>query len=129
MSGIHEEEEFDRVADKMTCMGYRSRVACPPLLVVGENDQLDFLEDKLSLCEELAGPKEMWLMEDDSHGSTSLPGLAGANPKPLMADWLKDTLTGKFASDYQKLDSVPREQGRGPYGAAAKCPLGEEFYF
>ncbi|MFC1893983.1 alpha/beta hydrolase family protein [Chloroflexota bacterium] len=126
MSGIHDEANFDEMAARMTCLGYGDRIRCPSLMIVGEYDQLCFLEDSLALYNELAGPKELWLLEDVSHSIYALEGFGGLDAMPLMADWLMDALNGKVAG--RQIVRISKDWGKGPYGAGSSCLKEEELY-
>jgi pimeloyl-ACP methyl ester carboxylesterase len=118
MTGVHDEDVFDRdVAAHMSTVGYGQRITGPALLMSGEFDPLSPLEDMRQLFDELAGPKEMWVMEDDFHGGyASHRGLGDVQGYPYMVDWLKDVATNGLAADYVREVWIPPKSGRGPYG-------------
>jgi len=120
MAGIHDEDEFDAMVAKMDTLGYGSKVHCPTLMITGEYDPLCHLESALDLFEELAGPKEMWVFEDEFHRVTAREGIAGVLIYPFMADWLNDALNGKAPSQPEKIVLVPQKRGKGPYSAPAE---------
>ena len=61
------EEEFDKMAEKMTVKGYADKVKCPTLLATGEFDPLCPLEDAVEVYEDLTCKKELWVIEDQFH--------------------------------------------------------------
>lgn len=115
MAGIHDEDEFDRMAERMTTVGYASQISCPSLLVTGEYDPLCHLEAAVEYFEELAGPKEMWVFENEFHRATFKEGIAGLEIFLFMADWVKDALEGRLPSDLNKIVLVKQKSGAGPY--------------
>ena len=128
MAGIDDEAEFDRMAEEMTAIGLGPSIQCPALMVVSEYDQLSYLEDSLALFDELGGPRELWLLEDESHSMAGLPHFAGNDARHSMIDWLRDVFQSGLPPDHAKIVRMPRA-GRGPYEPAARYPLDEEFAF
>lgn len=120
MAGIHDEAEFDRMAERMTTAGYAAKIACPTLLVTGEYDPLCHLEAAVEFFEELAGPKELWVFENEFHRVTEREGIAGLNIYPFMADWLRDALDGKHPTDLRKIVLIHQDRGPGPYTAPVR---------
>jgi len=115
MAGIHDEAEFDRMAEKMTTEGYGQRIHCPTLLITGEYDPLCHLEDAVAFFEEIAGPKELWVFENQFHRVSGKEGIAGLEIHPFMADWLRDALDGRLPADLNKIVLVRQKSGAGPY--------------
>jgi pimeloyl-ACP methyl ester carboxylesterase len=115
MAGIHDEDRFDReLASQLTTYGVGDRITSPTLLVQGEFDPMSPLEDGISLYEEIAGPKELWILEDGVHGGTiSHSGLGNVKGAPFMIDWLKDAET--LAPDHARIKWIPPDSGCGPY--------------
>jgi pimeloyl-ACP methyl ester carboxylesterase len=127
MSGIHDEAAFDAMAERMTCLGYGSKIHCPTLMVVGEYDQLCFLEDSIALYNEVAGPTEMWLLLDESHQIFNLEGLGGFDVMPYMADWITDAFDNKLRDKQTKVISKGRD--KGPYGPGKPSLNDDDLYF
>jgi dipeptidyl aminopeptidase/acylaminoacyl peptidase len=117
MAGIHDEDEFDRMAEKMTTVGYAAKITCPSLLVIGEYDPLCHLEAAIDFFEELAGPKELWVFENEFHRVSQREGIGQLDIYPFMADWLRDALEGRHDSNLRKIVLVPQQKGAGPYEA------------
>jgi dipeptidyl aminopeptidase/acylaminoacyl peptidase len=103
MSNIHDEDQFDAMAEQMTLEPIAGKVKCPTLLAMGEFDELCPLEDGERMFELLGGPKELWVYEDESHTFGSrLPDFY-----PQVADWMRDALAGKFPAGYKKRIDQP----------------------
>jgi pimeloyl-ACP methyl ester carboxylesterase len=115
MAGIRDEAAFDSVAARMTTEGYGARITCPTLMVTGEYDPLCHLEDAQRFFNELAGPKEMWVFENEFHRVTGRAGIGGVDIYPFLADWLKDALDGRLPVDLKRMVLVPQRTGVGPY--------------
>jgi dipeptidyl aminopeptidase/acylaminoacyl peptidase len=115
MAGIGDEDAFDTMAARMTTVGYGRQIKCPTLMVTGEFDPLCHMEAAVELFEELAGPKEMWVFENEFHRVSGKEGIAGIEIAPFMADWVKDALDGKHPSDLRKIVLVPQKTGAGPF--------------
>jgi len=120
MAGMTDEDAFDAMAARMTTAGYGRRITCPTLLVTGEYDPLSHLEEAAALFEDLAGPKEMWVFENEFHRVSGKAGLAGLEIYPFLADWLRDALEGRVARDLRRLVLIPQKSGAGPYSPAVR---------
>ena len=119
MSGIHDEEAFDRMAAKMTTTGYGARIKSAVLLVIGEYDPLSPIEAADEFFEELAGPKEMWVLGDYYHMNIAPPHFGSLPAYSIMGDWLKDALEGRYRAGHSRYVYVPERGGLGPYTAPA----------
>ena len=117
MAGMRDEEEFDRMAERMTMEGYSEKVQCPTLLSIGEYDSLTYLEEAEAVFDNLAGPKEMWIFEDECHAQSDIKGLAGLNMNPFILDWMKDAFDGKYGPAHRRKVYVHANEGAGPYDA------------
>jgi dipeptidyl aminopeptidase/acylaminoacyl peptidase len=95
MSGIHDDEEFDRMAEQMTLVGRVGAINCPTLLVTGQYDPLSHLKDTEAIWEEMACPKELWIFERQFHSIGAYRG----ELYPRIADWLVDALEGSLTPD------------------------------
>jgi dipeptidyl aminopeptidase/acylaminoacyl peptidase len=115
MAGVHDEDEFDRMAERMTTSGYAAKIACPTLLVTGEYDPLCHLEDVVHFFGELSCPKELWVLENEFHRVGQREGIGGLEIYPFIADWLRDELDGRHPTDLHKIVLVPQKGGAGPY--------------
>ncbi|HZP96382.1 MAG TPA: alpha/beta hydrolase [Candidatus Limnocylindria bacterium] len=115
MAGLTEDEDaFDRMADRMVLTGYASKITCPTLLVSGEFDPLSPVEYAKEVYDELAGPKELWVRENNFHKPRNDGDLVGAQIEMFEADWLVDRLAGRGDPDLRRTVYV-REGGDGPY--------------
>lgn len=115
MAGIHDEDEFDAMAERMTTSGYGVRIACPTLMVTGEYDPLAHLEATLDLFEEIRAPKELWIFEDEFHRVQAREGIAGLELHLFLGDWVQDALAGCIAAGHNKSVLIPQKTGKGPY--------------
>jgi dipeptidyl aminopeptidase/acylaminoacyl peptidase len=115
MAGIHGEDEFDKMAERMTTRGYENRIKCPTLLTMGEYDPLCHLKDAVDFFEELTCPKELWVFENEFHRISQREGIARLEIYPFIADWLRDEVDGRHPADLNKIILVPQKIGAGPY--------------
>ncbi len=92
MSGIHDEDAFDQMAQQMTLSRYADRIRCPVLLLHGEFDQLCSLDDARMLMSLLYCPRELWIFENEFHAI----GRWRAEMVSWAADWLRDVLNGRY---------------------------------
>lgn len=126
MSGIHDEREFDKMTAMMHLKGYGAKTHCACLMSIGEYDPLSPMDETLALFEELAGPKELWIFEDDFHssgkGAGGMKHLGGLSLYPFLADWLKTALEGRLPANLNRKVLIHPSYGAGPYG-----PEGKEF--
>ena len=98
MSNIHDEDEFDAMAAKMTLEPLAGEIKCPTLLAMGEFDELCPLEDGERMFDLLTCPKELWVYEDETHTFGSrLPDFY-----LQVADWMRDALAGRFPPGHAK---------------------------
>ncbi len=98
MANIADEAAFDRMARGMGLSGVGARLRCPTLITQGENDYLCPVEGAERFFGEVAGPKEMWLFQNEFH---PLGGVM-AHLIPWLADWIADALAGRFPADYAR---------------------------
>jgi 2,6-dihydroxypseudooxynicotine hydrolase len=87
------EAELDAITAGMTLEGFMERIACPVLMVTGEYDHRDPIEEVYDLFDRLRVPAELWVFADQFHRSR-LPG-GGDTVYNLMLDWLMDRLAGR----------------------------------
>lgn len=103
MSGITDDDEFDRMADEMTLERFADDIECPVLLMHGEFDQLCPLKDARAFLAMLHCPKELWIFENEFHALGRQRGEMFA----WAADWLRDKVNGRFAPDLDREVWVP----------------------
>ncbi len=91
MAGNLSDEEFDRMAAKMTLQGREAQIKCPHIIFHGEFDHLTDTEEVYRYFERLGSEvKEFRIYENEYHGvSRFLDEVAS-----MSADWLRDRLTG-----------------------------------
>ena len=87
------EDELDRTMAAMTLEGHMEKVASPCLLVVGEYDHRDPIDEVYRLFDRLKTPGELWVFADQLH-KIKVPGGDGVLFE-LMLDWLVDRLAGR----------------------------------
>lgn len=84
------EAELDRVLADMTLDGYMNRVQCPTLMVTGEYDLRDPVEDVFRIFDQITVPAELWVFADQFHR----PAFAGGTGVyGAMLDWLEARLS------------------------------------
>ncbi len=87
------EAELDKTMGAMTLEGHMEQVRCPSLLVVGEYDHRDPIDEVYRLFDRLATPGELWVFADQLH-RIKMPGGDGVLTQ-IMFDWLVDRLAGR----------------------------------
>ncbi|MCZ7573283.1 MAG: alpha/beta hydrolase [Ardenticatenaceae bacterium] len=115
MAGTHDEDEFDQMVEQMTLDALAPQITCPTLVVSGEYDPLAHLEDVMAIYEKVAGPKELWVVENDFHNPRGTENFGGIDFFGYLADWLRDALNGKKPKNLKKEILVQQKGGAGPY--------------
>lgn len=83
------EEDLDRVLTAMTLDGCLGRVPCPMLMLTGEYDLRDPVEEVLRLFDQVSTPAELWVFADQFHKLT----FGGRRSVyDAMLDWLEERL-------------------------------------
>jgi dipeptidyl aminopeptidase/acylaminoacyl peptidase len=102
MSGIIDEDEFDRFRKSITWEGHAEKIRAPFLIVAGECEELSPLEHSEQLIATVKGGKQMVIYQESRHSVGNVPAAnLGPFPPILVADWLADRLAGKpFASEH-----------------------------
>jgi dienelactone hydrolase len=96
MSGITDEDEFDKFRQKITWEGHADKIKVPYLCIAGEAEELSPLEHSEQLMAALNGPKQMVVYQESRHSVGNVPAAnLGPFPPILLADWLADRLAGK----------------------------------
>jgi pimeloyl-ACP methyl ester carboxylesterase len=116
MAGIHDEAEFDQMAAEINLDGWGPRIHCPSLLVTGEYDPLSYLEETEAFFDEITGPKELWVFENEAHSLANPKALGGVPLFHYMLDWVRDALDGKFGPGYRRRAYITA-RSHGPYTA------------
>ncbi len=120
MAGVHDEDLFDEMADRMALTDEEvASITAANLMVVGEYDPMSPLDEAVHIFDGLRGPKEFWLMENDAHTPFLYPHLGGYAAFNAMADWLLDVLEGRKPANLNRRVVLHPDRGRGPYGADA----------
>jgi pimeloyl-ACP methyl ester carboxylesterase len=117
MAGLHDEDEFDRLAESMTLEDLAPLITCPTLMVVGEYDPLAHLDEVIEIFERLRCPRELWVVENDFHNPGRVENFATVDIYMFLADWLRDALAGRMAPDMKRKMLIPDRSGHGPYSA------------
>jgi len=86
------EAELDEVMSAMTLDGYMDKITCPTLMLAGEYDLRDPIDEVYRLFGQLNAPAELWVFADQFH-RLSLGG--GETVQNMLLDWLRDRLDGK----------------------------------
>ncbi|MEX0869132.1 MAG: alpha/beta fold hydrolase [Nitriliruptoraceae bacterium] len=116
MAGTTDEEAFDRFAEQyVLTKDELAAVQCPVLFLHGEYDPLCPLDDALRVYDNLGGPKEFWLTEDDAHTPTVHPHLGGLQAVVAMADWIRDVFDGAQIPVAGVKRVLAEHRGAGPY--------------
>jgi dipeptidyl aminopeptidase/acylaminoacyl peptidase len=89
MSGYDDEAAFDDFAKTLTLARVAAKIACPYLIVAGEDDELCPIEFVYDLIEEIRGPKILVVYEGEKHS------IRNPRSRTLIVDWLADRLAGK----------------------------------
>lgn len=121
MAGIEDEDEFDELAARMTLEGYGESITCPTLLCSGEFDPLSPLEDTYDFYDEIAGPKELWVVGDEAHRVHWVEALAGMSVWHWCIDWLSEVLESGISDEHDREIYIGKG-GRGPFPDDAPAP-------
>jgi fermentation-respiration switch protein FrsA (DUF1100 family) len=89
MSGYDDEAAFDEFAKTLTLKRVASKIACPYLVVAGEDDELCPIEFVYDFMDEVRGPKLLVVYEGEKHS------IRNPRSRTLIVDWLADRLQGK----------------------------------
>ncbi len=89
MAGYDDEAAFNEFAKTLTLKGVASKIACPYLIVAGEDDELCPIQYVYELMEEIRGPKVLLVYEGEKHS------IRNPRARTIIVDWLKDRLDGK----------------------------------
>jgi pimeloyl-ACP methyl ester carboxylesterase len=115
MTGIADEEEFDKFAQSYVLDPYFETMDCTTLMVHGEFDPLSDLDEALKLYDRIKSAKEFWIMEDDFHMPIGTENLAGLEIYPFIADWMAESFDKPRISSSKEV-LIHRSTGIGPFG-------------
>lgn len=121
MAGMTDEDEFDKMYSQMKLDTYLPNIKCPCLIVNGEYDPLAPLDTVLDVYEQVPGPKELWVVEDEAHTPRHGETFGSADFYGFLADWILDALNGKYKEGYDHRVLITR-MGVGPYDKEVKSP-------
>jgi pimeloyl-ACP methyl ester carboxylesterase len=123
MAGMADDEDaFDEMVDRMVLTGYAGKIGCPTLLVTGEFDPLSPVEFAKEVFDELSGPKEIWVRENNFHKSDNDGDMGGGQIEMFMADWIVERLKNGCDPSLNRAQYV-RVGGRGPFDS----PIPEDY--
>ena len=86
------EEELDAELEKMTLNGYMEQITCAVLMMDGEYNLRDPIEEVFDTFDRLKAPAELWVFADCFNRFVMPDGSA---LRPAMVDWLRDRLDNK----------------------------------
>ena len=100
MAGNLTDEEFDKMAKKMTLEGKEAQIKCPHIIFHGEFDHLTTTEEVYRYFHRLGSEiKELRIYENQFHGVYRF-----ADEIPSMsADWLRDRLNGVSPKENRRI--------------------------
>lgn len=100
MAGNLNDDEFDRLAAKMTLEGRESRIRCPHIIFHGEFDHLANTQEVYRYFDGLGSSvKELRIYENQYHGVSRFYDEVTS----MSADWLRDRLNGLKAQENRKI--------------------------
>jgi alpha-beta hydrolase superfamily lysophospholipase len=104
MAGYDDEAAFDEFAKTLTLKGVTSKIACPYMVVAGEDDEHCDMKFVYELMGEIPAPKLLVVYEGERHS------IRNPNSRPKMINWLADRLAGKpFTSEIIRVETSGRE--------------------
>jgi dipeptidyl aminopeptidase/acylaminoacyl peptidase len=115
VTGSEREEQLDELIPRMATAGLAEKIRSAFLVFSGDADPACPLEDVEEFYDALAGPREMWVLENEGHELRGERTLAGVPWLVFAADWLEGALVrGRIASDHDRKVFV-RAGGNGPF--------------
>ena len=104
MSGYDDEAAFDEFAKTLTLEGIASKIACPYMIVAGEDDEHCDMKFVYEWMEEMRGPKLLVVYEGEKHS------IRNPRARVLLINWLADRLAGKpFKSEKIYVETSGKE--------------------
>ena len=116
MSGIPNEEQFDKFRQTLTWEGHIDKIKAPYLCLAGEADELSPLEHTEHMFRVMKAPRQLVIYADLRHSVGGVPAAnLGPVPGSYTAEWIAARLAGMpFASERWFVE---------PTGRVAKSPL------
>jgi dienelactone hydrolase len=100
MSGITDEDEFEKFRKTIDWHGYAEKIKAPYLVIAGGADELCPLEATEAFVKALGGPKQLVVYQDSRHGIGGVPSTAnGPEARTYQAEWVMARLAGKPFQD------------------------------
>ena len=107
MSGHDDEAAFDEFCKTLSLRGVTSKIACPYMVVAGEDDEHCDMKFVYELMGEIPAPKLLYVFEGERHS------IRNPRSRPLVVNWLIDTLLGKpFKSEIVRVETSGKEVHR-----------------
>jgi dipeptidyl aminopeptidase/acylaminoacyl peptidase len=107
MAGYEDETAFDEFATTLSLKGVTAKITCPYMVVAGEDDEHCDMKFVYDLMGEMPGSKLLYVFEGERHS------IRNPRARPLVIDWLTDTLSGKpFPSEIVRIETSGRETRR-----------------
>ena len=104
MSGYDDEAAFDEFAKTLTLKGVTSRIACPYMVVAGEDDEHCDMKFVYELMSEIPGPQLLYVFEGERHS------IRNPRARSLVVNWLIDRLLDKpFKSEKILVETSGKE--------------------
>ncbi len=116
MSGIPNEDEFDKFRQTLTWEGHIDKIKVPYLCLAGEADELSPLDHTERMFRVMKTPRQLVIYADSRHSVGGVPAAnLGPVPSSYTAEWMAARLAGTpFASERWFVE---------PTGRVAKTPL------
>jgi len=104
MAGYDDEAAFDEFAKTLTLEGIGSKIACPYMIVAGEDDEHCDMKFVYALMEEIRAPRLLVVYEGEKHS------IRNPRARALLINWLADRLVGKsFKSEKIYVETSGKE--------------------
>lgn len=126
MAGFEDEDAFDRFAPGFDVIANGGDLACPYLVVAGEQDELSPIEHTHRLLAGLRVPCELLLYAGERHGlHASTSSRLGPNFADHAADWLLERLRGIPARSRQLYVDASGATTETAWEKAPQDPVGD----
>src|SRR3979409_502153 len=96
MSGIPNEDEFDKFGKTLTWEGHVDKIKMPYLCLAGEFDELSPLEHTERMFYAMSAQRQLVIYADSRHSVGGVPSAnLGPFPPTFVSDWLAARVAGK----------------------------------